>query len=181
MDVFFDTEFTQIANPLTNLTAKLISVGCVSQDGREFYAELNDTYQQSDCSDFVLANVLPLLDGGECRKMEAQLAVRLKDWIEEFGGAEAILRSDCPLIDFAFIADIFNRYECWPKNLRRSAGSVRLRLPRHQSQYTEHLVLFWDEYEARRHHALIDAKSMCFAWCRVVSQKQSFERVDFDD
>ena len=153
----------------------------MSQDGREFYAELTDTYQQSDCSDFVLANVLPLLDGGECRMMEAQFAVRLRGWVEEIGETEVVLRSDCPAIDFSFIADIFNRHECWPKNLRRSAGLIRLRLPRHQSQYAQSLVSFWSENEARRHHALIDAKSMCFAWCRVVSQKQSFERVDFDD
>jgi hypothetical protein len=167
MHVFFDTEFTQIANPLTGQTAKLISVSCVSEDGREFYAELTDTYQQSDCSDFVLANVLPLLDGGECRMMEVQLAVRLSAWVDEIGEAEVVLHSDCPMIDFPFIADIFNRYECWPKNLRKTSGTIHFNLQQHQNRYKDGLATFWKEHEAQRHHALTDARSMRFAWLQV--------------
>ena len=43
MDIFFDTEFTTL-NP--NGYPFLINLGCVAQDGREFYAELSDTWNE---------------------------------------------------------------------------------------------------------------------------------------
>lgn len=48
MLIFFDTEFTSL-----HWQAKLISIGLVTEDGRKFYAELSDTYQMTECSDFV--------------------------------------------------------------------------------------------------------------------------------
>jgi hypothetical protein len=44
MNVFFDTEFSGIRN--RNDPRYLISIGCVAQDGREFYAELTDTWDE---------------------------------------------------------------------------------------------------------------------------------------
>ncbi len=82
MVVFFDTEFTTLSE---KGYLALISIGFVSVDGREFYAELIDTWQKGMCSTFVIDTVLPLLDGGECRMTEAQLAIRLKEWIENLG------------------------------------------------------------------------------------------------
>jgi hypothetical protein len=52
--VFVDTEFTDF------LECELISIGLVSEDGQEFYAELSD-FDRSKCSDFVRAAVLPQL------------------------------------------------------------------------------------------------------------------------
>lgn len=60
MLIFLDTEFTQL-----DFEAKLISVGLVSEDGGEFYAELADTYQVKECGDFTREVVLPLLEGGK--------------------------------------------------------------------------------------------------------------------
>ena len=116
MDVFFDTEFTTL-DPLEGYPA-LISIACVAQGGREFYAELNDTWQPGNCSQFVLNNVLPLLQGGECRMREAQCALRLKVWIENLTSEEVILRSDSPKYDWKWVAELFQFYGCWPKNLR---------------------------------------------------------------
>ncbi|MDP1872049.1 MAG: hypothetical protein Q8K61_10550 [Gallionella sp.] len=60
MLIFFDTEFTELG-----IDPKLISIGLISEDGtREFYAELSDTYQPTDCSAFVHEAVLPHLQGG---------------------------------------------------------------------------------------------------------------------
>jgi hypothetical protein len=59
MHVFFDTEFTE----LSLADSKLISIGFVSQLGLEFYAELADGWSTEDCSKFVMAEVLPHLDG----------------------------------------------------------------------------------------------------------------------
>lgn len=54
--LFFDTEFTGLHSE-----AKLISIGIVSEDGRYFYAELNDYDKEKDTTDFVKKNVLPNL------------------------------------------------------------------------------------------------------------------------
>lgn len=55
MDIYFDTEFTDFV-----VDPALISIGFVSVNGKEFYAELNDTYREDECSDFVIENVLPV-------------------------------------------------------------------------------------------------------------------------
>jgi 3' exoribonuclease, RNase T-like len=161
MGVFFDTEFTQFVG------SRLISIGCVSDDGRAFYAELSDTYQQSDCSNFVIETVLPLLAGGECKMMEAQLVVRLKAWVEQFGD-EVVLRSDSPFHDWPFVEYLFSFYGMWPTNLRRKCGHVHFRQPRHQQRYEEKLRVYWQTHSARQHHALVDAMSLRFAWWAVV-------------
>lgn len=77
MIVFLDTEFTDLLNP------ELLSLGLVTLDGREFYAERTD-YQTEDCSDFVRETVLPLLGGvpdAACTRTE--LTDRLRDWFEQ--------------------------------------------------------------------------------------------------
>lgn len=58
MHVFFDTEFT---SPSTE--SKLISVGFVAQDGRDFYAELSEGCSPEECSEFVRQEAPPHLDG----------------------------------------------------------------------------------------------------------------------
>ncbi len=103
INVFFDTEFTTMDEK--NGVQTLISIGCVAQDGREFYAELSDTWHPANCSAFVNANVLPLLEGGEFRMDEATLAIRLKAWLENLhspidtGGSIVVKDEPCGRID----------------------------------------------------------------------------------
>ena len=52
MKVFFDTEFTGL-HPGTTL----ISIGCVAEDGRTFYAELTD-FNVKDCDEWIRENVI---------------------------------------------------------------------------------------------------------------------------
>lgn len=52
MKVFFDTEFTGLHKDTT-----LISIGAISEDGRTFYAELND-YDESQVDDWIRENVI---------------------------------------------------------------------------------------------------------------------------
>ncbi len=59
MRFFLDTEFTHLVDP------QLISFGIVSENGREYYRELKDTWTLSQCSLFVLGWVLPLLSNGK--------------------------------------------------------------------------------------------------------------------
>ena len=76
MLVFLDTEFTDFTSP------DLISIALVAEDGREFYAELDD-YQRDNCNDFVRKNVVPLLGrvpGATCNR--AELTRRLRAWFD---------------------------------------------------------------------------------------------------
>ena len=78
--IFFDTEFTDLG-----VDPRLISIGLVAEDGeRSFYAELTDTYQPADCSEFARMAVLPQLEGGVVRMSLAELGERLEAWIAAF-------------------------------------------------------------------------------------------------
>lgn len=156
--IFFDTEFTSLDSDAPGL----ISIGLVAEDGQEFYRELLDTWDISDCSGFVRSVVLELLDNQEYIK-EADLAVELRDWLESFEG-EVVLRSDCVRLDWRFIDHLFTFYGCWPKNLRRKAGMIYFRHPRHQERYNDGLDQYWRENIERQHHALVDARSLRYAW-----------------
>lgn len=162
MHVWFDTEFTTIDKE--NGVQTLISIGCVAQDGNELYLELSDTWHSANCSEWVVANVLPLLQGGEYRVTEAELAVRLKDWIEWLTDKEVVLRSDCPSLDWPWVEQLFQFHGCWPKNLRKKCGTIYFNHDIQIRRYEDGLNFYWKANGARRHHALVDARSMLFAW-----------------
>jgi len=160
LSVFFDTEFTKFRT--VDDEPKLISIGLVSEDGREFYAELLDTWDISDCSQFVISVVLELLDNEEYVK-EADLAVKLKDWIESLGAEEVVLRCDAPAYDWPFVAELFQFYG-WPVNLRRKCGTVYFDNDRQVHRFQSGLAMFWHDNSGKMHHALTDAMSLRFAW-----------------
>lgn len=160
MNLYFDTEFTSLNDKEMR---GLISLGCIAQNGREFYAELTDTWDESLCSPFVIETVLPLLDGGEYQMTVEQFAARFKAWIEELSDKEVILRSDAPNIDWQFIEEVFNVHG-WPRNLRRKCGSISFEDHRQHHRYLAGLQNFWKDNMAKQHHALVDARSLRFAW-----------------
>lgn len=160
LNVFFDTEFTKFRTMADE--PKLISIGLVAEDGREFYAELLDTWDISDCSQFVISVVLELLDNKEFIK-ESEVASKMKDWIEGLGADEVVLRCDSPSYDWNFVAELFHFYG-WPANLRRKCGTVYFDNDRQVHRYQAGLAVFWKDNQARMHHSLVDARSMRFAW-----------------
>lgn len=166
MQVFFDTEFTTI-DPHAGYPA-LISIACVASDGREFYAELTNTWQPGNCSPFVLDTVLPLLEGGEYRMTEAQCALRLKNWIDDLTNSLVILRSDAPIYDWPWIEELFQFYGCWPNNLRRKCGVISFHSDIQQQRFDAGLKEYWKINHARRHHALVDARSLLYAWKKAI-------------
>lgn len=85
MLVFLDTEFTDFVRP------GLISIALVAEDGREFYAELND-YHRDNCNDFVRKTVVPLLGrvpGATCNRTE--LTRRLRVWFDSLPDKTTII------------------------------------------------------------------------------------------
>ena len=161
MIVLFDTEFTS----LDSFQKGLISIGCVTTDGsgKEFYVELNDTWDDHLCSMFTLNTVLPLLQGGDYSMGVSELAIHLKTWIEGLTEKEVVFLSDEPTFDWPFIVEIFN-YHGWPKNLRRECSRICFGESNQRHAYNVAQFNFWKEHGARQHHALVDARSMLFAW-----------------
>lgn len=159
INVFFDTEFTSIKS---NEASHLISIGVVALDGREIYFELLDTWTTKQCSAFVLGTVLELLDNDVYHK-ECDVANGLAVWITGLGDS-VVMRSDAPGLDWHFVFDMFTKYDCWPANLRRTCGAIGWENPSQAHRYNSGLAMFWKENEARRHHALVDARSLRFAW-----------------
>jgi len=151
MLVFLDTEFTDFVQ------IDLISIGLVTEDGREFYAERND-YHREDCSSFVVAEVLPLLNrvpGAKCSS--AHLSFRLREW---FASLEKSVT-----VAFDYTSD-------WELLADALQGERLTDLPANLSEklFIDHEVLsdakFREAYENSfepnwpRHHALADARAL---------------------
>ncbi|MDD4979534.1 MAG: 3'-5' exoribonuclease [Gallionella sp.] len=159
MHFFFDTEFTELG-----IDPRLISIGLVSEDGsREFYAELSDTYQSSDCSDFVREAVLPQLQGGDALMTMDELTLRLANWIESFNQPVKLV-TDSMSWDWPWIQELFYLPGTWPENLDGKPGQMyeivdSPFLDRAVEQaYKTHVP------RLRRHHALDDARVNRLAW-----------------
>jgi hypothetical protein len=152
MHVFFDSEFTQLST-----RAKLISVGFVTQDGREFYGELHEGWSLDDCSDFVHREVIPHL--GSVKTMSLlELRSCLKEWLESLAECVEIL-TDSPEWDWPWISFIFPEERDWPCNLARQP--VRYFIDEVALQKEKRFRQF------RAHHALDDARLMYRVWRRV--------------
>ena len=162
MQVFFDTEFNSLQKDKDG-HRYLISIGCVAQDGRTFYAELTDTWDEHLCSLFVLETVLPLLEGGDCRMGVSEMVVRLKAWLESLTDKEVVMRSDAPELDWPFIREMFD-HNGWPSNLRQKCGAISFAESSQFHRFNVGLHSFWKDNKSRQHHALVDARSLLFAW-----------------
>ena len=111
MNVFFDTEFTGLHQRTT-----LISVGCVAEDGKQFYAELDD-FDVSQLDDRLRENVIDHLwirnpDDGPgtprvppyvdyCVGLRADVAHALAQWLSQWDSVE--MWSDCLAYDLGIV------------------------------------------------------------------------------
>lgn len=162
MEVFIDTEFTTLDSG-TNLP-ELISIGCVTTNGQEFYAELSDSWQLKNCSQFVVDSVLPLLEGAEYQMMQTQCAFHLKNWFEKLIAPSITLRSDAPDYDWPLLRGLLEDNGCWPNNLHRECQNISFPSPIKQQRFDSALNKYWQSNQPRRHHALIDARGLAKAW-----------------
>lgn len=118
MKVFFDTEFTGLHQNTT-----LISIGCVAENGRTFYAECND-YDRAQVDDWIQENVIAHLQWNDgvkrpvlirpdsveiCAKRE-QVAYHLELWLFEIarGGQVIEIWSDCLAYDWTLFCELFS-------------------------------------------------------------------------
>ena len=149
--VYLDTEFTKFPRP------QLISLALVAELGQEFYGESTD-FVKVQCSDFVVENVLPLLQGGEVAGSLDDLRVKLVDWL-------ATLPSPAEII-----SDFERDIELLLKLLGISATEMgrcniaELTVLDGEFVKSESFNSALDDYfanvDSRRHHALVDARAL---------------------
>lgn len=139
MRLFLDCEFTRLSS-----AAKLISLALVADDGREFYVELQDTWQADDCSDFVKEVVLPQLWGGEYARpiisARSELLRFLATYYEEL---EVV--TDAPIYDWELFCELAYDNGKWPKNIRNFPSDATT-------------LAATNDGEELPHHALLDAR-----------------------
>ena len=115
MNVYFDTEFTGLHKDTT-----LISIGCVDENGRTFYAELAD-YDESQVDNWILENVISHLkfantpqsepvinvyeNGWEVYGDKEQVREVLRDWLSKYDSVQLI--SDVCHYDMVLFIDLF--------------------------------------------------------------------------
>ena len=132
MKLFFDTEFIE-----DGVTIDLLSIGIVSEDGREYYAEPEEADRTRAC-EWVKDNVLPHLCGPiKPRKVIAEEIVAFVGENPEFWAYYADY-------DWVALCQLFGRMidlpPTWPKfclDLKQSAGPQKL--PKQKT--TEHDAL----------------------------------------
>lgn len=176
VNVFLDTEFTSL-----EAEACLISIGLITADGdRYFYAELTDTYSEGICTDFVLKEVLPLLDAkplaGEVnyKSVYAQMSfadVRkyLQNWFYALIDPVQIW-SDSPNHDWRYILQIFGSASL-PYNLLPMPKSLLSDKIYLNAKYENRVEQEYSQKILRRHHALDDAKAMRLGWQAIKNLK----------
>lgn len=121
MKIFFDTEFTGLYKNTT-----LISIGMISEDGKEFYAELID-YDKTQLNDWLRENVIAkLVFNGERSESatnanrnisgtKAKVAQAIADWLAQWDKVE--MWSDCLAYDWVLFNDLFGTAFDIPKNV----------------------------------------------------------------
>lgn len=124
--IFFDTEFTGLHQNTT-----LISIGLVTENGREFYAELTD-YDKSQVDEWLQENVIDnliytaSLDGSKfqqftegahvgCVGEKAMVAGKLREWLVELGQVE--MWSDTLAYDWVLFNQLFGHAFNIPSNV----------------------------------------------------------------
>ena len=140
--IFIDTEFTGIE------TMDLISIGLVSEDGREFYAERDD-FDVGICNQFVRSNVLPILRAPGAAVMSlADLKVAVAAWLATFESEGATIFFD-HMIDWALLWELYDKKT--PEWLGSRNIKANLDLIARENFFTTTGLI--------QHHALHDARA----------------------
>lgn len=132
MKIFLDTEFTGLHQKTT-----LISIGLVSEDGREFYAEFTD-YDKSQVNEWIRENVInklmlgdretytsDFIKGGSTSAKGDKFYIKnaLRLWLSSFdkeiGDEDESIEiwSDCLAYDWVLFCELFRGAVNIPKNI----------------------------------------------------------------
>ena len=174
MKIFFDTKFAGLHKDAT-----LISIGLISEDGRQFYAELTD-YDLEQCSDWVTDNILKHLYSWDLDTVnnakyipnfhignKQDISIALINWFKQFDYVELV--SDVCHYDFVLFIDLFGTAFDIPKNVCSACYDINQDIAKKYNISQQEAfdksredILFQtykeDAVNGDKHNALYDAK-----------------------
>lgn len=151
MLVFIDTEFTCFDNP------RLISIGLVAEDDyRWLYSEIDGEHWYKHASEFVLSDVVPLLNCRFGQEEPAQAAQRIWDWAAKLPEQGTICCDSN--YDWNLLRRLMLDNGGWPEQFADKPLRINW-----TPDFGEMLESYFLRYGLQRHHALNDAKALCFA------------------
>ena len=193
MKIYFDTEFTGLHKDTT-----LISIGCVDENGRTFYAELTD-YDKSQCDDWIQENVIANLKFNkaafvnfsdstkskwEVKSCKADVKILFEKWLSAYDEVQFV--SDVCHYDMVLLIDIFGHAFKLPKGINAACHDINQDIARFYGiSETEafdkcrELILAENEIsinglgvEGDKHNALYDAKVIKEIYHIILTTKQ---------
>lgn len=170
MKVFFDTEFTGLHQNTT-----LISFGLVAEDGRTFYAELND-YNKTQIDLWIQENVinnLILNDKAVAAESDANvhfryrgdtgyIATKLEKWITSLTDTDEVVEmwSDCLSYDWVLFCELFGGALKIPNNVYYIPFDIctLMKIKGVDPDINREEFVELSGYKTMKHNALHDAK-----------------------
>lgn len=184
MLIFYDCEFT---DPLPG--AGLISIALVAEDDdcEPLYLELNEGWGCTECSTFVLTNVLPLLGRHNPLLLSrAAAAARIEAWLDGLRGGDRTVQlallsdSDMDWQQLLGLFPVEPGEKPWPAAFNATGRVVLHELlggkgePRvfneAMEEYFQRSAPAMVRRGGERHHALIDALAIKHAWRAAVQE-----------
>lgn len=174
--IFFDTEFTGLHQNTT-----LISIGLISEDGKEFYAEFTD-YDKSQVNDWIRDNVIQNLicedDTGILGSLSNPYIVRgdtqfvsqeLSKWLANFESVE--MWSDCLAYDWVLFNQLWGHAFNIPGNVYYIPFdlSTMLRLYGIDADINREQFSGLQEDDTLKHNAAWDAKVIKACYEKLVN------------
>jgi len=147
MRYYFDTEFIDRGYPDN---VHLISIGIVSEDGREYYVEPEET-DLSLADEWVKQHVIPSLEGP--RKPRAQIAQEIESFVEACTLDEREFWGYFPSYDWVLLCGLYGPMLSVPRSFPH--------MPLDLKQWAYHLGVpksLFPKQEIGHHHALHDAR-----------------------
>jgi hypothetical protein len=156
MKVWLGCEFTSIEEP------ELLSVGLISEDGRECYVELLDEGLKRRSSEFVHQQVLPLFGRiPESRAVDGQdMCRRLERFLLAMGGEVELLYDH--KTDRDLVLRALERAQHW-RDIERQLSWRNVSIETCSDQATDAMDAVFRAAELiglGRHHALVDARAL---------------------
>lgn len=165
MLVFFDTEFSSMLSP------ELLSIGLVTETGAECYIEIAEA-EEMVVSEFVRTEVFPLLGRHDPVVMEyGAVAAHLERWFDDLRGGDRssgiVLVHDYPT-DWMLVAELkvpMPGEPSWTETANVGGRMVQhvMASGRQLAPYMECIEHYHNRHR-QRHHALVDARAMRFAY-----------------
>lgn len=193
MNIFFDTEFTGLHKDTT-----LISIGLIAEDGRTFYAELED-YDTTQVDNWIQENVIKHLKFNEYssylrvspdgRQVEMKgnkkyVADCLGRWMEMYHTPIQMVSDVCHY-DMVLFIDLFGHAFKLPQGVSASCHDINQDIAAHYNVTEAEAFDMSREGmlqmlpEGDKHNALYDAKVIREIYYHVIENSDSDDRANY--